>query len=187
MENFAHIKGIVSIILSLSLANILKGAVKFIVHPGRSKPYWIHLLWAFYIFIFLLHFWWWEVYLNEITNWVFTKYLFIIGYIMIYFVISHILFPDDLKDYTGYKDYFYSRHKWLYGFLAVLFAADFIDTMIKGKEYSQHLGWELAIRNATHIILCLIGIRAKSPLFHGILIITFIVYELLLIFRLYYH
>jgi ABC-type amino acid transport system permease subunit len=105
MENFAHIKGIVSIILSLSPANILKGAVKFIVHPGRSKPYWIHLLWAFYIFIFLLHFWWWEVYLNEVTNWVFTEYLFIIGYIMLYFVLSHILFPDAVSWHPDHHFY----------------------------------------------------------------------------------
>ena len=52
MDIFAHIKSVIGIILGLSIAKLLQGTVKLIQHPGRTKPYWIHLAWALYIFLY---------------------------------------------------------------------------------------------------------------------------------------
>ena len=37
---------VIGFILSLSIARMLVGAVKPIQHPGRTRPYWVHLLCA---------------------------------------------------------------------------------------------------------------------------------------------
>ena len=73
METFGHIRMVMGFILSLSIAHLLKGTVKFVQHPGREKPYWIHLSWVFYIFILLVHFWWWEIPLHVIKRWTFPE------------------------------------------------------------------------------------------------------------------
>ena len=54
METFGHVRMVIGFILSLSIAHLLKGTAKFIQHPNREKPYWIHLAWVFYIFILLV-------------------------------------------------------------------------------------------------------------------------------------
>jgi hypothetical protein len=59
MDTFTHIRMVLSIIMGLSIAHSLKGAAKLIEHPKRYRPYWVHLLWAFYIFLLISHFWWW--------------------------------------------------------------------------------------------------------------------------------
>src|SRR5258708_7752537 len=87
MDAFSHIKSVIAIILGLSIAKLLQGAVKFIQHPGRTRPYWVHLLWALYIFILLVHFWWWEYGLRALSQWLFQEYLFIIIFITLYFVL----------------------------------------------------------------------------------------------------
>lgn len=46
MDFFNHIKTVISIILGLSIGCLLNGTVKFVQHPGRTKPYWVHLLWV---------------------------------------------------------------------------------------------------------------------------------------------
>src|SRR5882724_3033688 len=136
MDAFGHIKSVIAIILGLSIAKLLQGAVKFIQHPGRNRPYWVHLLWALYIFILLVHFWWWEYGLRALSQWLFQEYLFIIVFITLYFVLCALLFPDDLGDYDGsYAEYFYSRRKWFFGVLAASFVADIVDTAMKGKQY----------------------------------------------------
>ena len=59
---------VVGFILSISIARLLLGGVKLIQHPGRTRPYWIHLLWALYIFFVLIHFWWSEYSLKTIKQ-----------------------------------------------------------------------------------------------------------------------
>ena len=81
MEVFNHIKYVIAITLSFSIAHLLRGTVKFIQHPNRVKPYITHLLWVIYMYLTLIHFWWWELRLAEITQWYFFEYFFIVLYI----------------------------------------------------------------------------------------------------------
>lgn len=173
-------------ILGLSLTHLIRGTAKFVQHPQREKIYWVHMLWVFYIFLLLIHFWWWEYKLTTLKDWSFPVYFFVIGYIMLYFVLCALLYPDDVKEYQGYEGYFYSRKKWFYGVLAASFVADIIDTLIKGKEYFLHFGLEYPIRNITHLALCLVAIRVSNKKYHAFLAVIFIVYELSYILRLFF-
>ncbi|MGQ7945923.1 hypothetical protein [Flavobacterium sp. WC2509] len=98
---------------------------------------------------------------------------------------SAILYPDDLNDYSGYEEYFYSRKKWFFSILAISFGADLIDTAIKGGDYFLYNETEYYLRIFTHIILCLLAIKVHNKVFHTLLVSLFIVYELSYIFRLF--
>ncbi|MGN8067832.1 hypothetical protein [Mucilaginibacter sp. SG564] len=185
MDIFSHIKSAIGIILGLSITHLLRGAAKQIQHPGRSKPYWVHSLWSFYLFILLLHFWWWEYNLHDIKHWLFAEYLFVIIYIVVYYSVCALLYPDDLNDYKDYEDYFYSRRKWIFGILGFSYLLDIIDTLIKGNTYLHHYGIEYPIRNVTHFVLCMVAIKVNNRAFHAVLVIVFIVYEFSYILRLF--
>jgi phosphoglycerol transferase MdoB-like AlkP superfamily enzyme len=185
MDKFAHDRIIIGMILSLGIAHLLKGVAKLIEHPTRSKPYWIHLLWVGYVFLLLVHFWWWEFRLSHITEWNFLTYFYIISYIVLFYIICSLLFPDDLKEYNGYKDYYYARGKWFFALLALTFLVDIGDGLIKGKEYVTGLGTEYPIRTALHFILCVVAMKVKKEWFHGTLAIVFIVYSVSWILRKY--
>ncbi|WP_339700810.1 hypothetical protein [uncultured Marixanthomonas sp.] len=185
MNEFIHVKSVIAIILGLGLTHLIKGSVRFIQHPNRKKTYGAHLLWVFYIFLLMIHFWWWEFNLKTIEQWYFLNYLFIICYILMYFVLCAILYPEDLNDYKDYKDYFYSRKSWFFAILALTFGADFIDTYLKGDSYFLVTNTEYYIRNISHILLCLLAIKISNPLFHKILVLLFIAYEFSFILRLF--
>lgn len=82
MDTFFHIRMVMSIIMGLSITHLLKGGTKIIEYPKKYKPYWVHLLWALYVFLLLIYFWWFEIHLREIKQWVFIEYVFVIGYII---------------------------------------------------------------------------------------------------------
>lgn len=185
MGTFFHIRILITIILGLSITHLLKSSAKFIQHPQREKYYWLHLLWVFYIFLLLVHFWWWEYRLTSIEHWNFSSYFFIIIYATTFYSISVILFPEDIKDYSSYEDYFYSRKTWFFSLMAVSFLLDVGDTLLKGKAYFRSLSIEYPIRNAIHIILCLAAIKISNRKFHAVLVILFLVYELYWVFRLF--
>ena len=186
METFDYIKSVISIILGLSLAKLLQSAVKLIQHPGRTKPYWVHLLWSVYLFLLLTHFWWWEYHLKKVTGWSFEAYFFLILFITMYFTLCALLWPDDVKDYDNrYEDYFYSRKKWFFGVLAASFIADFVDTMLKGQDYFLSRTWEYPVRNCVHFLLCVVAMFVSNRRFQAVLVIVFLLYELTYILRLF--
>jgi hypothetical protein len=186
MEIFEYIKSVIGIILGLSFAKLLQSAVKLIQHPGRTRPYWVHLLWSLYLFLLLTQFWWWEYNLKKVTDWSFQRYFFLIIYITIYFTLCALLWPDDVKDYDNrFEDYFYSRKKWFFGVLAASFIADILDTLLKGTDYFLQYTWEYPVRNSVHFLLCIVAMFVSNRRFHALLVLLFIIYELSYILRLF--
>lgn len=186
MDQFFHIRMLVSMIVSLSLAHLLKGVVKIVEHPKRVKIYWVHLLWVAYLFFYIIDFWWWELKLKTIPVWNFRYYFFVIIYIAVFYFTCSLIFPDDLKDYAGYKEYYYSRRKWFFSFMACIFLLDVGDTSLKGGDYFQSLGPEYIFRIGFHVLLCLLAIRIRKEWFHAAMVIIFLLYNISWILRKYY-
>ncbi len=190
MDVFNHIKTIISIILGLGIGVLLNGSVRFIQHPGRNKPFSAHLLMVGYLFLLIIHFWWWEFRLREITTWTFTQYLFTIGYIIIFFILCQLLYPTDINDYqNSYQAYFFSRKKWFFFFFILLYSVDLVDTLYKGTQYFSSLMPLYGIRLATHIPLCAVLMFSKSQnkwLYIGS-VLFFILFELFFIYMRYYN
>src|SRR5476651_310476 len=104
------------------------------------------------MFLLLLYFWWWEFNLHDIKHWLFLEYFFVIFYIVIYYSVCALLYPEDLNDYKDYNDYFYSRRKWIFGILGASYLVDMVDTFIKGQAYYSHYTLEYPIRNISHFV-----------------------------------
>ncbi|QDH69569.1 hypothetical protein [Marilutibacter alkalisoli] len=185
MEQYPHIRILMGMVLGLSITVLLKGLAQFVQHPGRQKVYWVHIGWAIMMFVLLVHFWWWEYRLVHIDEWTFVKYGFLIFYIVLFFLLCTLLFPDDLREYSGYRDYFMSRRKWFFGLMALSYVLDLGDTLLKGRFYFEELGTEYLIRNALYVALCLVAIRTRSQAFHFGFVAIALLHELSWIYRLY--
>lgn len=187
MEQYPHIRILMGIVLGLSITTLLKGLAQFVQHPGRQKVYWVHIGWAVTMFVLLVHFWWWEYRLVHVPDWTFLKYGFLISYIVLFFLLCTLLFPDDLRDYAGYRDYFMSRRRWFFGLMALSYVIDLGDTLLKGRSYFAGLGHEYLLRNAAYVLLCLVAMRTSSQRFHAAFVVAALLYELSWIYRLYEH
>ncbi len=164
---FSHIRVVMGMVISLSLARLLSGVALFVQHPGKTKVYWIHLGWVLFMFVFLVHFWWWEYHLHSLAVIDVSVYLFVILYSCVFFLLCVFLFPTTLDEYSGYEHYFMSMRAWFFGFLAIAFAVDLIDTALKGKAYFQSFGIEYPLRNAAYIALCIIAAVTPDRRFHA--------------------
>jgi hypothetical protein len=182
MDPFTHIKSVIAVVLGLSLAHLIQASLNLVLHPAKKKPYWIHALWVFYVFLMILHFWWWEYNLTGIKVWSFLEYIFVTLYIINFYAIAYVTFPNNIADYEdSYEIYFYSRKKWFFGFLGFSFLLDIVDTLIKGKQYFLHSGLIYDVRVVLHVLLCLLAMRINNRKFHAALVIFFILYEIVYI------
>ncbi|EJL51414.1 hypothetical protein PMI09_04456 [Rhizobium sp. CF122] len=118
-EVFLHIKVVMGMVISLSLARLLTGIAGIIQHPAKARPYAVHLGWAASMFLFIIHIWWWEYRLQAVPVLHFGIYLFLVSFCCLFFMLCALLFPASLDEYGGYEEYFYSRRRWFFGTLAL--------------------------------------------------------------------
>ena len=159
---YQHVRVVISIIVGLCITTLLSGFARFVQHPRREHASLLHLGWAVSLLLWIIHFWWWEFRLSLVAQWTFANYVFIILYAVLYFFLCTLLFPADLREYAGYEEYFLSRRRWFFGFLAATFIADVIDTSLKGSAYIHSFGVEYPIRIAVNLTLCIIAMSTAN-------------------------
>lgn len=182
---YPHVRLLVSMVVSLSIARLLTGAARFVQHPGQ-KLYPVHLGWAAFMLLYLIHFWWWEYRLAALPDWNFVIFLFVVAYAILLFLLCTLLFPDHIGDYAGYEDYFLSRRKWFFGILAATFVMDLADTALKGAARFTALGLEYPIHIGLYVLGCLVAIKTRNQRFHAAFIAIMLVYQMSFILRLFY-
>ncbi|MGK6315025.1 hypothetical protein [Neorhizobium sp. DT-125] len=184
-ETFTHIRIVMGMVVSLSLARLLNGLAGIVQHPNAARIYAVHLGWVAFMFLFLVHFWWWEYRLHGLPVIEFTTYLFLILFCALFFFLCALIFPTSMQDYDGYEHYFMSRRKWFFGFLAGMLVTDFVDTALKGRDYFLSLGPEYPARTALYIVLSLIAVMTANRRYHAVFVIFALAYQLYWIFRVY--
>lgn len=184
-ETFAHIRIVMGMVISLSLARLLNGLAGIVQHPRAARIYAVHLGWVAFMFLFLVHFWWWEYRLHALPVIEFANYLFLILFCALFFFLCALIFPTSMQDYDGYEHYFMSRRKWFFGFLAGLLVTDIVDTAMKGRDYFLSLGLEYPARTAIYIVLSLIAAATANRRYHAAFVIFALIYQLYWIFRVY--
>src|ERR1700727_1149999 len=159
---YTHVRVVISILCCLRITTLLSGFARFVQHPRRERVSILHLGWAASLLLWIIHFWWWEFRLSMVQTWTFASYFFVILYAILFYFLCTLLFPSDLKDYANYEDYFISRRKWFFGFLAATFLADVIDTSLKGSSYLHSFGIEYPIRIIVNLLICAIAISTSN-------------------------
>lgn len=136
------------------------------------------MTWVAAIFLRAIFWWWFEFRLSAIETWSFSLYFFVLAYAFLIYLACALLFPRDLADYEGFKDYFYSRRAWFFGVNAASIAVDVVDTLSKGVDHFRSLGPSYPILMATLGILFLIAMRIRSERFHAAFAVASLLYLL---------
>ncbi|CAN7379315.1 hypothetical protein LJR168_002297 [Pseudoxanthomonas sp. LjRoot168] len=182
---YIHVRILLGMIVGLGLTHLLRHVARIVERPQAHRIYGVHLLWAAFMFVYVLHFWWWEFSLSHQAHWNFNLYLFVTLYALLLYLLCALVFPESLADGVGYHDYYYGRRRWFFGLLAVMFVVDIGDTLIKGAAYAQQLGPEYWVRNTMYIAGSLAAIATRNPRYHAIFAVTALLYELSWIWRRY--
>jgi hypothetical protein len=121
MTTFEYLLVLVSIIVGLGIAHILSGVGRIISHPSRQRVYWVHLLWVAWAFGWLILFWWAEFQRSMTETWTPSAYLFLIIFAVVLYLFCVILLPRETPDGADYRQYYYSRRRWIFGlFIGVM-------------------------------------------------------------------
>ncbi|MCM2495492.1 hypothetical protein EFP18_08910 [Burkholderia glumae] len=181
MEKFTHVRIVMGMIVSLGLTHMLKGLSLTVQHPSHKNVYPIHMAWVASLILNILQFWWWEFSLKEIPVWTFGIYLYLIFYAFIIYLMSAMLFPDSLRDYKDYRDYFMSRRVWFFGLALAENIVDIGDSLIKGELHVAELGDFYWIKAAAFSVCCIVAMRTRNQVYHASFVALNLIAQVMLV------
>ena len=185
-ELFPHVRIVMGMVIGLGITRMLAGIASFIQHPGRYRLSLLHMLWVGSILLELVLFWWWEFGLSRIPQWTFGIYLFLVGYAVVLYLLSALLFPDNISEYAGYEDFFIKRRRWFFGLLAATFLLDVVDTLIKGREHWTQLSGDYLVQVPIGLLLCLMAYISERRAVQIALALVHLTYQIYWIGRIVY-
>lgn len=180
MSIFEFLMVLLSIIIGLSIAEILTGFADSLSSKREQKFPWLHTLFSLGLFLVSLQVWWesWE--LRLLDQWAFTDLVLMVSIPVLLFVISRILNPG--RDYAGnLDDYYLKNASKIYILLGI---AVLIGNSFRSILYGAPL---FIVDNLTAVPLLIIAIilgLSKNKTIHKILlaiIISLILLDVLLI------
>ncbi len=139
------------------------------------RPYWVHLIWTFYLFMNITMFWWWEFRLSTL-DWSLSIYLVVIIYATLFFFASLVVQPTNLDGISSYKEYYYSNRRWIFGLIIALTLWDLVDTAIKGVDHALGLGIEYLAQNIAFSCASVVAIITPNERYHKIFATVWIIY-----------
>ena len=78
MDPFSYLSVLTSIILALGITHLLTGLGRLLQSRGQVHIYWVHLLWTFNVFLFLVLNWWILFRWHTQQQWSFFLFLFVL-------------------------------------------------------------------------------------------------------------
>src|SRR5256714_10903777 len=75
IASYQHVVVVMSIVLGLSLTQLLKGLAQIYRMRTRVRPYWLHTAWVVFLIFFSLLLWWLFWNYRTIEQWNFVRFV----------------------------------------------------------------------------------------------------------------
>lgn len=167
MSLFEFLMVLVSLIIGLGIAELLSGIAQTIRYRKTVTLYWVHFTFVLIIFLALLQ-QWWEIWgLRETETWTFIGLLMMLGGPIGLFLISHLIFPDQIVT-VDFRAYYYNEMQpilWI-GVCTVITSVTF-RPLIFGETL-------FALDNLSSFVLIAIFVSlsfSRNAIYHGVMVI----------------
>ena len=167
---YQHVVVVMSIVLGLSVTQLLKGLAQIYRTRKRVRPYWLHTAWVALLVVFSLLLWWLFWNYRSIEEWSFIRFVLYLAPMIVFYFLTAIVTPDPSDPVTDYKEYYFSSRVGFFGTFALqVLLAHAAGVIIRGLPL---LDPSDAFRLAM-VVLLLIAMRSRSERVHAVVFTLF--------------
>ena len=188
-EQFQHVMVLVSIIIGLAITHLLSGVVDGVDRADDDDEpeifSLIGLLWAGTAFLWMVNFWWFQYRLLAMEGpWTVWRYLFMVLYSVVLYVLAVVLVPRDWDKVKRYDEFFMRNRRWFFIALLLSSLADVFDSWLKGgMAYVVAMGPINCLVSLIAIPVVVIGIRSRKIRTQTIIAALYFVLYVLAVFE----
>jgi hypothetical protein len=123
--------------------------------------------------------WWTQYRWRHAPNWTLFLVLWMLVIPVTNYLATVLLFPDEQEGepIRDWRAHYYSSARLLFCLLALSFAFDVVDTLLKGVAHFRSIGALYPFTMALYIAGCLGAAFTKSPRYHSAFAVFFLAYN----------
>jgi hypothetical protein len=186
MNEFSYLSVLLSVILGLAVAQILKGFRGLLLSRARIRIYWPVIAWAILILLMCFQSWWAMFGMRGRHDWTFPQFTIVLLQTIVTYMLAGLVFPDLFgEEVIDLKESFYAHRGWFFAFGFASIAVSVIKEVILDGRLP------LPTNLAFHVVFAatlLVGAVTKREIYHKALVVfglvLFVVYISLLFVRL---
>jgi hypothetical protein len=177
MNAFEYLSVLISIILALGMTRVLGGVGEMLQARSRRRIYWVHVIWIFNVFIYLVIAWWIFYRWRNQQTWTFFLFVFVLVSPTVLYLASLLLFPreSDVNLAIDYKTHYYANHRAFFILFALFAPVDIVDSLLKGVPHFLDLGPQYIVINVLYCVGLITAAITRNERYHQFYAIFFLV------------
>ena len=169
---FDYFGVLVSVVFGLALTHMLRGVGRMIELRRETRPYWVQLMWALNVVVYVLAIWWGMYWWKGLQEWTAEWFFFIMGYAVAIFMWAYVLFPAELSPAVDLEAYFYANRRWFFGIASVVYLMDIPETLQKGVLHLRPVPNVYAYVITGFLVISGIGFFTANRRVHSVLCVA---------------
>ena len=130
-------------------------------------------MWALNMLVYVVSLWWTSFAWNQLSEWNYVLFLFIVLYTIVLYLLSDVLYPDQVTAGLDLRDHFMEHRSvflWLLLFAVLL---DVVDMVLKQRLLSQAIPPTYWVSQLIWVVIPPIGLLSSSRRVHSWLPVVF--------------
>jgi hypothetical protein len=187
VDPFSYLSVLISIILALGMTRVLAGIGEMLQARSHRKIYWVHVVWAVNLFIYLVVAWWIFYRWRNQPTWTFLLFVFVLISPTILYLASLLLFPREgtADESINYKTHFYANHRAFFIVLASFGPVDIVDTLLKGIPHFLEQGPLYIVGNVFFLVGLIVAAITRNERYHKFYAVFFLAQTVVLSFAIF--
>jgi len=171
MAPYQHVVVVMSIVLGLSVTQLLKGLAQIYRMRSRVRPYWLHTGWVVLLVVFSLVLWWLFWNYRTIEDWNLPRFFLYLSPMILFYFLTSIAILDPSDHVTDSRTYYFSSRVGFFATFAVLIVlAHVAGVVIRGLVAPDPSDlFRLAM-----VAVLLIAMRSASERVHAVVFGVFV-------------
>jgi hypothetical protein len=151
---FEHLSVLVSIVVGMSVSQVLFGLGQLVRRRGTYKIDPLYILSNVIILLVLVDSWWAAFSWHDVPGWSYRRTWFVMLNPLLVTMAAQLLPPDwDERPVDLHKPY-YRNHRLIFGLLTLYPLIDMLDSALKGAEHFRRLGVGYPVTCTAMAVLC---------------------------------
>lgn len=134
MDSFSYLSVLLSIIIGLSVTQVLQGFRALMLSRETAKLYMPSLIWAILLLLIAAQMWWSAFGLHDHEDWTFGLYGLILLQMALFYLASGLVLPDLTPDRIDLEADYFRNRQWFFGLLAATAVTSVLkDVVLEGE------------------------------------------------------
>jgi len=144
MDEFSYLSVLISVILGLAVAQILKGFRGILLSRARVRIYWPVIAWAVFLLLICSQNWWSMFGMRNRHDWTFLQFTMVLLNTVFIYMMTALVFPDFFGEgAVDLKESFYAQRGW---FFTLAFS-----TIVYQRMQRYCSRWQTAKHDESHL------------------------------------